>query len=249
MNEPPFLWVYMYFLCIALATAVPCGLGAALKLAGNAAAGTRQVVRSAAGLLFGWLAIVALLGRLDVFRPAVDRPIPYIAFAIVIPVACGARLINRWNLAVTILRAAPQGWLVGVQCYRGAGAIFLILYGMHFMPGVFAVPAGIGDVLVGLLALPVAALYRKGSRIGNAAVVAWNALGILDLVAAITLGFLSAPTRFQVLAHDAPNAMIGSSPAALIPTFAVPLSIILHLASLKKIALEKQDAGQAAAAN
>ena len=63
----------------------------------------------------------------------------------------------------------------------------------------------------------------------------WNWLGIGDLVIAMATGFLSASSRFQIFSLDAPNVVIGSFPLVMVPIFAVPLSIVLHLASLSKI--------------
>jgi hypothetical protein len=60
-------------------------------------------------------------------------------------------------------------------------------------------------------------------------------LGISDLVIAVATGFLSAPSPFQIFSLDAPNVLVGSFPLVMIPIFAVPLSIVLHLASLSKI--------------
>ncbi|MDA0230307.1 MAG: hypothetical protein O3B21_08965 [Proteobacteria bacterium] len=41
------------------------------------------------------------------------------------------------------------------------------------------------------------------------------------------MGALTSPGRIQLLANDAPNALISAYPLVMIPTFAVPLSIIL----------------------
>jgi len=38
---------------------------------------------------------------------------------------------------------------VGVQVYRALGLIFLVLYAGGYLPGLFAWPAGVGDILVG----------------------------------------------------------------------------------------------------
>ena len=66
-------------------------------------------------------------------------------------------------------------------------------------------------------------------------VTLWNCLGISDLVIALATGFLSSPSRFQIFSLDAANVLIGSFPLVMVPIFAVPLSIVLHLASLSKI--------------
>jgi hypothetical protein len=93
-------------------------------------------------------------------------------------------------------------------------------------------PAGLGDVLVGALAIPVALYVNSGARGGRRAAVGWNLLGIADLVNALTLGFLSTPGSFQMLAFDNPNRLAGTFPLVMIPAFAVPLSLILHGLSL-----------------
>lgn len=46
---------------------------------------------------------------------------------------------------------------------------------------------------------------------------------------------MTAPSPLQLLALDAPNTMIDAFPLVLIPVFVVPLSAILHIASLTKL--------------
>jgi hypothetical protein len=140
----------------------------------------------------------------------------------------------------------PQSWLVGVQAYRGLGSIFLVLLGIGLLPGEFALPAGFGDVFVGIAAIPVAAVYAGGTPGRGALVVLWNVLGIADLVVAVGSGFLSTPSPLQLLALADPNQLIGAYPLVLIPVFAVPLSIVLHIASLTKLAWARE--GELAAA-
>jgi hypothetical protein len=130
------------------------------------------------------------------------------------------------------LVGAPLGWLVGIQVYRVIGANFVVLWAFGAIPGVFALPAGIGDFLVGLLALPVAFYLASGAARGRTLAVAWNIFGIADLINAVTLGALSSPGPLQHLALNHPNALISSYPTVMIPAFAVPLSLILHGLSL-----------------
>ena len=70
----------------------------------------------------------------------------------------------------------------------------------------------------------------------DALVRAWNLLGLLDLAVPVTLAFLSSPSPFQMLSLDDPNELISVYPLVMVPVFAVPLAVILHLASLVKIA-------------
>jgi hypothetical protein len=97
------------------------------------------------------------------------------------------------------------------------GSIWLLAWIAGVLPGLFALPAGIGDSLVGVLALPVAGMVARNRAAG----VAWNILGLLDLANAITLGFLTGA--------------ISGYPLVLIPAFVVPLSILLHSVSLRQL--------------
>lgn len=182
-------------------------------------------------VVVGWFALAIVLARAGVWKTASDdalRP-PNIAFAIAVPTILGSLLV-RSETFMRWIRRVPLPLLVGVQLYRVLGALFLVAYAQGDMPAEFALPAGIGDVLVGLAAVVVAAvLLRRGEQRARPLVLSWCAFGILDLVVAVATGFLSAPSPFQQLALADPNAAIGSYPFVLIPTFLVPVSIMLHI--------------------
>ena len=141
----------------------------------------------------------------------------------------------------SVIDAVPQSWIAGVQLYRVEGLIFLILYAGGSLPGAFAWPAGVGDVLVGLLAPVVGVAYVRGWRGSAALLRAWNLLGIADLVVAVSTGFLTSPSPVQLLALDRPNVLISAFPLAMIPVFLVPLAVLLHLASLQKLRWTETD--------
>lgn len=135
-----------------------------------------------------------------------------------------------------VIDAAPPEWLIGIQVYRVLGLIFLVLYASGDLPGPFAWPAGVGDVAVGLLAALVARANFDRPSTRFTAVSSWNVLGILDLIVAVAMGLLTVPSPLQQLAFDRPNELITVFPLVLISTFLVPLSLLLHLASLTKLA-------------
>jgi hypothetical protein len=56
---------------------------------------------------------------------------------------------------------------------------------------------------------------------------------------AVTTGFLTSPSAVQRFALEAPNDLISAFPLVLVPTFLVPISIVLHVASLKKLHEER----------
>jgi hypothetical protein len=151
------------------------------------------------------------------------------------PIILGLLLFAWWRPFRRAVEAVPQQWIVGLQLYRTEGAVFLILLAMGRLPREFALPAGIGDVLVGLAAPFVATAVLRKSRNANALVRTWNILGLLDLVIAVTTGFLTSPSPLQRLALDRPNELVNQYPLVMVPVFLVPIAILLHIASLQKL--------------
>jgi hypothetical protein len=116
---------------------------------------------------------------------------------------------------------------------RVVGVVFVLLYHQGALPGVFALPAGWGDIAIGITA-PLVAWYWK-PPFPTRAFVVWNVLGSLDLVLAISLGVLSSPTPVGILAGDVTTRLLGQFPLSLIPTFFVPLLLICHLICLIRV--------------
>jgi hypothetical protein len=214
--------------------AVLFGLQRALKLARWPTPDRRQAVSIATILLVGWF-FAALFPSWTGFYRGTDGQIPTIQYGVFIPILVGVALFSRWVTFRRAIDAVPQPWIVGVQLFRLEGAIFLILYAWHGLPGAFAWPAGVGDVIVGLLAPVVGIAYAYNSSRRTGLLGAWNLLGIADLIVAVTTGFLTSPSRFQMLALGSPNVLIGAFPLVMIPVFLVPLAVLLHLASLQKL--------------
>ncbi len=182
-------------------------------------------------VLFGWYGLAAKLGKAGVFASEPDRISP-IGFAIVVPIAIGYALFRWWRPWREIVAASPLAWLIGIQLFRIQGVMFLWNYYEGLLPGEFAFPAGIGDILIGLTAIPVAiALARHRSGAERWATI-WNWLGIFDLVLAVTLGFLTSPSPIQQLAFDRPNPIGDLFPLVMIPINRVPIAILLHLYAL-----------------
>ena len=184
----------------------------------------------AAALVLWFIAIWSLASR-GVFgaAPGGISPLP---IAIGLPVLFAFVALTRSPRVGGAVAAATPAWLVGLQVYRVFGGNFVVLWSFGAIPGAFALPAGIGDLLVGLLALPAAFYLASGAPGGRIAAIAWNILGIADLVNAIALGVLTSPGPLHLLALDHPNIALGSYPTVMTPAFAVPLSLILHGVSL-----------------
>lgn len=128
--------------------------------------------------------------------------------------------------------------VMGAQTFRVVGVVFLMLWGLGQLPTVFALTAGLGDIAVGAFALiaTLAVLRRTAGwqSQGRTLVV----IGLLDFVAAFATGILSGDGYPLLLAGEAPLVLVQQLPVALIPTFGVPLFIILHLIAWQKLRQE-----------
>jgi hypothetical protein len=110
--------------------------------------------------------------------------------------------------------------LTMIQSRRLAGFVFLVLAAYGILPRVFALPAGWGDITIGA----TAALHLASPR-RRILFMTWQVLGITDLVMALTLGALAG----FIDPRGVPNSPMTVLPLSLIPTFAVPLLLILHI--------------------
>jgi hypothetical protein len=198
---------------------------------------SRAVVLSTA-ILLGWFAVALGLARADFYHVTADG-LPTIQYGLFLPILIGVVLIWRSDLVRRILEAVPQAWIVGVQLYRALGVVFLILYAAGQLPALFSWPAGVGDIAVGLSAPLVGYAYARAPRENAGVVRRWNLLGIVDLVIAVTTGFLTAPSLIAPFAFHPSSELMTTLPMVMIPIYMVPLSIVLHIASLVKLHREE----------
>ena len=199
---------------------------------------TRRRVRPGASLfLGGWLLLALLLARSTPATDAAGNGVVPFSF----PLFLGGSLIvaigllafsPRWRRVVD---AIPAESLISVQIYRLIGGIFLPLYTIGSLPRHFALPSAYGDIAVGLAAPFVALAVSKRFRSARGLALGWNIFGFLDLLTAIGLGtgYLILVLRPGIEAPPTAAAMT-FFPLVLIPTFAVPLGIILHIYSIRR---------------
>jgi hypothetical protein len=183
-----------------------------------------------------WLAVVWNLALGGVFQPLPGVVgLPRLPIAIFAPVIVGLFILLRSKLIGAFLDATPAPWLIALQVYRILGGIFIVNWVHGAAPGIFAWPAGIGDMLTGMMALPVALLLASGAERGRSVAMAWNIFGLLDFAVAISMGTLSSPGPFQIFGFDIPASQLGTYPTVMIPAFAVPSSILLHALSIRQL--------------
>jgi hypothetical protein len=94
-----------------------------------------------------WLIGVVLLAGNGFFRFDVwPRGIP---IALVLTLGAGYLFLLSQTFR-EIIAAIPQHWLIAIHTIRILGGVFLVRYFQGELPGLFAIPAGVGDVLTGI---------------------------------------------------------------------------------------------------
>ena len=183
-------------------------------------------------VLAAWLLLVLSLGVVGAFvGPPGTPPIP-IALGVGAPLLLFFAWLRLSQSFRDFVLSLDLRLIAGIQAWRWAGLGFLSLYAHSVLPGIFALPAGLGDMAIGVAApWIILALVRQPGFAASAAFVRWNVLGILDLVVALGIGTVSA-----ALASGAPGevstAPMATLPLLLIPAFLVPLFLMLHTVAL-----------------
>src|ERR687893_3120361 len=132
----------------------------------------------------------------------------------------GIQMKARGEYPTQIQYNKTTALLVAAQTYRIFGIAFLWGMTQGLLDPAFAIPAGIGDILIGVTAIPFAIFLWKGYSWSKYAIVVWSVLGIADLVNAVTLGVITNP--------DFRTSTMATFPWILIPTVAVPTALVLH---------------------
>jgi hypothetical protein len=117
--------------------------------------------------------------------------------------------------------------LIAAQTYRIGGVLFLWGMMQGILDPAFAIPAGVGDILIGLTAIPFAIFLWKGYSWSKYALVVWSVLGIADLANAVTLG--------QITSSGPAISTMLNIPLILFPTIPVLAALVLHLITLSRL--------------
>jgi hypothetical protein len=179
-----------------------------------------------------WFLLVAALGAAGAFVGAPGTPPLAIATGVAAPLVLFFAWLRVSRSFRELVLSLDLRLIAGMQAWRWAGLGFLSLYAQKVLPAVFALPAGLGDMAIGVTApWMVLALVRQPGFAARGTFIRWNVLGILDLVVAVSIGAVSA-----LLTTGAPGeistAPMATLPLLLIPAFLVPFFLMLHTAAL-----------------
>ena len=184
---------------------------------------------TAAAILAAWFLAVLWLGARGAFvGPSGAPPVAMMA-GFLVPLAAFFALMRLSRAFRDFALGIDLRLIVGLNAWRVGGFAFLALYAHGILPGAFALPAGLGDMAVAAVApWMVLRLARDPAFGASSRFRAWNWLGILDLVVAVSLGGLLATG-----AHgDVTTAPMAQLPLVFVPIYLVPIYIMLHVSAL-----------------
>jgi hypothetical protein len=184
---------------------------------------------SLAAIAGAWVGLATGLGAAGLLTFSPEHPVPLVGVLFAAPLITVGALALLSPRVRSALMGIPMQVLIGLNAMRTLGALFLLLYAAGRLSGPFPFSAGLGDIITGAFAIPLALITGRSQKLPVRAITWWNAFGTLDLVTAVVLGLTSAAGSPVQLIH----AGVGSEamqylPYCLIPTVLVPFYLITH---------------------
>lgn len=194
----------------------------------------QQMILISGGALFGWYLFVHVF--------TISGLLPgFIGVVIVslLPWLAGSIPLAVLPIARDVVRHTPQTWLIGAHALRTGAFLFLTLFDAGLLPGGFAVPAGWGGVIVGVLAMVVAHAFGTSSAYRRDLGVGFNILGLLDFVLSLSLGGGLLPGFAAARTQQGQSVSYLWYTVAPVLRYTMPLLVLLHGYSLWKLFTEK----------
>ena len=202
--------------------------------------------RSLLLILVGWLIVQGIIGSTGFYTVTNTLP-PRFLLTLLPPLAGiiylafsgrGQKLIGELDLRILTLLSVIR---IPVEF------ILMGLYQHHYLPETMTFSGRNFDILSGLSA-PLMYLFAfRNGRINKPLLLVWNVVCLVLVLNVLTMGILSAPTRFQQLAFDQPNIAILHMPFIWLPALVVPIVIGAHVTAIVRLSRNWRKADKPAA--
>jgi hypothetical protein len=232
---PAYLWAVTYATVAAMAAATAYVLYRGAQSAGLGARRATAIGAGALVVLGGWLVASSVIAGQGRYHNRLGHGVPWLPVAVMGFFGVLMTLSRLPSVARALSAPGVLPRLMLPHAFRVEGVVFIIAMLLGKLPALFAIPAGVGDIAIGLATPWITRKLSDGS--GTRAAVWFNLFGIADMIDALVLGGLTA---YKVVAVS-PSASLNSQlPLAIVPTVGVPLLLALHIRSL--LALRNQSA-------
>jgi hypothetical protein len=186
----------------------------------------RLTIAAVDGGWVGFAMYLSMSGRLA-FSPS--NPAPWMGILLVTPLlAVGVLAVTTEKVRAALL-GTPLQLLIGLNAMRILGVVFLLDFVAGSLSGPFPFFAGLGDMITGALAIPLALGIAHSKEPSVRTIAAWNAFGVLDLIVAVGLGITSVPgSPLQLIHAGVGTQAMQYLPLSLVPTVLVPFYLLTH---------------------
>ena len=174
-------------------------------------------------LIAVWFLFALTASAFHLIRTGPNQPPIFLGLAALLPIVLFLlwfRVSPGFRQFSLTLNPRVLAW---VHTLRLEGMVFLVLATYGILPRLFALSAGWGDITIGATALLVGAVLATPNHRNT--FIIWNLLGMADLVSAVSLGALST----VIDPHGITTVAMTELPMSLIPTFGVPLFMMIHI--------------------
>ena len=137
----------------------------------------------------------------------------------------------------SFLKRTPAEELILLHRFRLIGSFFIVLLLLQLLPPVFALIAGLGDILTALSSIWIAKAVRESRKNATRYALAWNTFGLLDIL--ITSAMALILTKWNMETGSMGVDVLATFPFCFIPAFAPATIFFLHLSIYRKLLIKR----------
>lgn len=163
---------------------------------------------------------------------------PKIVLTTTLPLALFFTLVYSTKICKRVNSILGLDDLVKVHIFRLIGSTFIILLFYDLLPPIFALFAGIGDLLTAISSAFVAKAIRNRKSYARRWTFIWNTFGLIDIL--ITSAMAIIFTKINIDTGVQGVEVLAEFPFCFIPAFAPPTIIFLHLLVYRKLSWLKK---------
>ena len=112
------------------------------------------------------------------------------------------------------------------------------LYQQAMIPEIMTFEGRNFDILIGITAIIIYLITYTFKRYNRALLIVWNVIGMVFLLNIVVHAILSVQSPIQQFGFDQPNRAVLEYPFVLLPAVVVPIVMLSHLATLRKLILK-----------
>lgn len=196
--------------------------------------------KTLAAILFFWLLLQGFIGASGFYL--VSRTLPPRFLLLVGPAFLSVLLLFLLPKGRKFINALILKWLTWLHIVRVPVELTLFwLFLNGLVPKHITFEGTNFDVFSGLSAAVIAYVVFTKQKGGRALLLTWNFICLILLINVVTTAILAAPFAFQKIAFDQPNVGVLYFPYVWLPGFIVPVVLLSHLVSIRRLLLAKTE--------